>query len=394
MNGPEQPLVTVITVTFRLVSGQREQQFRNCVESVHRQTYSAIEHLVIDGGSQDGTVELIREYEKQGKLTCISEPDKGIYDAMNKGIRLAKGKYIAFLNSDDYWHDPEGVARSVDMLERAQADFSYAPRTIVNMDGEPQYVEYPQIGSFPYTMPFCHQTMFTRTDVLRRHGGFRFPKYRSAADYDLVVRLLLSGAKPVYVTLNFTSFRLGGFSTDDESVQLSHREVEQIIEEHFGLYMEAIPAKKWIWEPSPAIPVEVLRSVEALVHPCVAAQLHGYALGLWADSCHISAGRPGITPQWGIPTMLSEPPEVVEPPTPAAPAVLAIQSVTSRIKLTTWKLFHILPLISIKQKPDCTRVYLFGLSFLYLLKIKKEKRKQSIYLFNFLPILQIRTRTK
>ena len=372
MSDPSNPLVTVITVTYQLVKGQRESQFRTSVESVQGQTYPNIEHLVIDGGSQDGTVELIREYEGNGRLTCISEPDKGIYDAMNKGIRLARGKYVAFLNSDDFWHDAEGVARSVEMLERAQADFSYAPRTCISLEGKPQYVEYPQIGSFPYTMPFCHQTMFTRTDLLRRHGGFRFPQYRSAADYDLVVRLLLSGAKPVYVPHNFTSFRLGGFSTDDESINISHREVEAIIREHFGAYMGSTDDMKWIWEPYPAVPVELLRTIEGLVHPVVAAQLHGYALGPWLGKTHIAAGRPAVAPQWG----------------------LEVEEKTAEKYWhthTTWKLFHLLPLLTIKEKEDATRVYIFGLP---CLKIKKSRNRMGVYLFSFLPILQIRISRK
>ena len=124
---PENPncIVTVITTTFNLVKNGRVDFFKQCVESVHSQDYQYIEHLVIDGASSDGSLEIIREYEQKGWLTCISEPDKGIYDAMNKGIRLAKGKYIAFLNSDDFWHDSHGVSESVKALEANQASMAY-----------------------------------------------------------------------------------------------------------------------------------------------------------------------------------------------------------------------------------------------------------------------------
>lgn len=366
MTASDLPLVTIITVTYQLVEGKRERQFRTCAESVQRQTYPAIEHLVIDGGSQDGTVELIREFEGNGRLSYISEPDKGIYDAMNKGIRMAKGKYIAFLNSDDFWHEAEGVARSVEMLEKAHADFSYAPRICVNQDGEKEYEEYPQIGSFAYAMPFCHQTMFTRTELLREHGGFRFDKYTCAADYDLVVRLMLNGAKPVYVPLNFTSFRLGGFS--GERMDLSRREVEMIVKEHFGSFMEDTEDMGWLWEPTPKVPIELLRSLDALVHPSVAAQMHGYALGRWHDLYHISAGRPAETPQWGL------------------------NARTRSITRSTWKLFHILPLFTVKKKETATRIYLFGCSLLYLLKIKKSFDKVNVSLFGFIPLLKIKIR--
>lgn len=360
------PLVTVITVTYQLIRNKRQEQFRTCVESVHRQTYPAIEHLVIDGGSDDGSSELIREYEGKGKLTCISEPDKGIYDAMNKGIRMAKGKYIAFLNSDDFWHDAEGVARSVELLEKAHADFSFAPRICVNQEGEKEYEEYPQIASFAYAMPFCHQTMFTRTELLRELGGFRLDKYTCAADYDLVVRLMLSGAKPVYVPLNFTSFRLGGFS--GERMDLSRNEVEMIVKEHFGAYMDSAADMSWLWEPIPEVPVELLRSLAALVHPSVAAQMHAYAPG----HDRISVVRPDLTPQWGMNAKL--------------------RSISFGITKSTWKLFHVLPLFSVKKKETATRIYLFGCSFLYLMKIEKSSDNVCVSLFGIIPLLKIKIR--
>lgn len=353
------PLVTVVTATYQLIRSKRREQFRSCVESIHRQTYPAIEHLVIDGGSDDGSLELIREYEDKGKLTCISGPDKGIYDAMNKGMRLAKGKYIAFLNSDDCWHDPEGVARTVELLERAQGDFSYAPYSCLSPEGETEYVAYPQIGAFPYTMPLCHQTMFTRTELMRQHGGFRFPQFRCSADYDLVVRLLISGAKPVYVPCNFTSFRRGGFS--GEYAQLSRDEVEMIVKEHFGAYLESSEHLEWIWQPYPHVPIELLRTVESLVHPSVAAQLHGYALGPWVDDYHITASRMGAAPRPALPT---------------------------RSKIM-WRLFCFLPFLTIKRSEKATVVNLFGMPFLNLLKIRKTKKATNVFLFGVIPLMKI-----
>lgn len=354
------PLVTVITATFQLIRSKREEQFRTCVESIHGQTYPAIEHLVIDGGSDDGSLELIREYERNGRLTCISEPDKGIYDAMNKGMRLAKGKYIAFLNSDDSWHDPNGVARTVELLERAKGDFSYAPYRCLSPDGTPEYIAYPQISAFPYAMPLCHQTMFTRTELMRQHGGFRFPQFRCSADYDLVVRLLISGAKPVYVPFCFTSFRRGGFS--GEYAQLSRDEVEMIVKEHFGTYLEPDDHLEWIWQQSPVVPIELLRAVGNLVHPSVAAQLHGYVSGPWVDDYHVAVSRPGFLPR----------PEQ-----------------TPQRKIA-WRLFHFLPFLTIKSNATTTKVSLFGIP--NLLQIKKKKNEISISIFCFIPLMKIKLR--
>jgi len=81
------PLVTIVTITFNLIKAGREKTFRQCLESVHNGTYKNVEHIVIDGASKDGTLDLIKEYANKGWVKYISEPDSGIYDAMNKGVR-------------------------------------------------------------------------------------------------------------------------------------------------------------------------------------------------------------------------------------------------------------------------------------------------------------------
>ena len=94
--------ISVITATFNLIKNGREAFFRQMVESVQRQTCRNVEHLIVDGGSSDGTVQMLEELASAGKIRYISEPDKGIYDAMNKGAALAAGELITFLNSDDF----------------------------------------------------------------------------------------------------------------------------------------------------------------------------------------------------------------------------------------------------------------------------------------------------
>ena len=109
--------ISIITVVFNLLKTQREKQFRHCVESIHQENDGQIEHLIVDGGSQDGTLQILEEYKSKGWINYISEPDNGIYDAMNKGVRLAQGEYVWFINSDDYVI--EGAVATI--LE--QADF-------------------------------------------------------------------------------------------------------------------------------------------------------------------------------------------------------------------------------------------------------------------------------
>ncbi len=264
------PVVTVVTVTYNLCRSGRNACFRQCVESVHNQTYPAIEHLVIDGGSQDGTLELLQEYEQKGWFSYVSERDAGIYDAMNKGIARAKGKYIAFLNSDDYWHDVRGVEASVSLLEVTGADFSYGACRVINEDGTYFSTRQPSIAGFFSFMPFCHQTMFCRTDLLRELGGFKFSSYKIIADYHLVLRLMLRGGKPVHVPLNFTTFRNGGASCEEETAAAMVREKLAIHREFYSPLLEDEDIKRI---SKYEFPLSLLSALSLMVHPSVISRL-------------------------------------------------------------------------------------------------------------------------
>lgn len=259
----DNPRVTVITATYNIIQEKRESFFHTAIASVHSQTYANIEHLVIDGGSKDGTREILDEYASKGWIKYISEPDRGIYDAMNKGIQQASGKYIVFLNSDDYWHKDNGVERSVELLEATGADFSYAPYYQLK-EGE-RYATYvqPEIGSFFYRMPICHQTMFTKRELLVRLGGFDMNAFRSAADYDLVIRAIMSGAKPVHVPLNFTVFRMGGISSNSD---IASPELKKVYEKNFCSLVERSEA---FYAMNPRALIELFGS---FIHPIVYTQ--------------------------------------------------------------------------------------------------------------------------
>lgn len=227
------PKVTVVTITFNLVKAGREDNVRQCIESIHSQDYPFIEHIVIDGASSDGTLDLLRPYEEKGWLHVYSEPDKGIYDAMNKGIARSTGEFIAFLNSDDFWHDPRGVSASVEALEKENADFSFAPVYYLKEHDVREGILDDVIGAFHTRMPCSHQSLFVRRRIFERIGGFN-DKYRSSADYDFVLRMCLSGAEYVRVPLNFTSFRHTGLSAgtaelgDSECMQILHSNLSAV----------------------------------------------------------------------------------------------------------------------------------------------------------------------
>ncbi|MBQ2814131.1 MAG: glycosyltransferase [Akkermansia sp.] len=280
------PLVTVITVTYNLLQGNRAEQLKKCISSVHSQIYPNIEHLFIDGASTDGTLELLKEYEKTHFIKCYSEPDAGIYDAMNKGIAKANGKYCVFLNSDDYWHDTRGVAATVRVMESANADMSYGKIRYITEDDQLISINYPELGCFFATHPFCHQTVFTRTDVLKEFGGFD-TSFKMLADYDLICRILLGGKKAAYVPLNFTSFRRGGFSTAEETRILTVTERTKCHTKYFGEFWDE---NKLNLLKEGIIPADMPRYLMGMVHPSVAIEIQRCIISLPDGSYRIVRG--------------------------------------------------------------------------------------------------------
>lgn len=235
----DNPLVTIITVTSDLINNGREHHFRQCLESVRGQTYKNIEHIVIDAASNDGTLDIIGEYASKGWIVYVSEPDRGIFDAMNKGIKRAKGKYIAFLNSDDYYHDPDGIAASINALETSGAVFSFAPSIIIDpvdslpISGHPHFS--PKISDVFFELPFCHQSMLARKEVLIREGLFN-PEYKIAGDYDLIIRLCLKKYSSVFVNKPFVTFRFGGISDINKTAAIN-----EVVEAYYRNYNKITP---------------------------------------------------------------------------------------------------------------------------------------------------------
>lgn len=208
---PVKPLLTVVTVILNIIKNKREISFRNCIESTASQTWPGIEHLVIDGGSTDGTVELLQDLQKNGKIRFISEKDRGIYDAMNKGIRNASGKYIMFLNSDDAFLDNSAVENVIPVLEKENADYSYADAEVYAANHSSLlYTWKGTILDIPYGYYPCHQTFFAKKSVLEQLGGFH--ENYMANDNLLMLQIVSGNWKGVYIPRSIIAFHVGGAS--------------------------------------------------------------------------------------------------------------------------------------------------------------------------------------
>lgn len=199
--------ISIVTVCLNAV-----HSIENCVASLAGQTYDNIEYLVIDGGSTDGTLEVLDSYRDRIDY-LVSEPDNGLYHAMNKGIRASSGDFLYFLNSDDMFCDENVVADVVDVIgENPSIDLLYGD-VLVERDG--QLIRKPQVPVLNRESlcrkGFCHQALFARRETLTCVGGFS-ENYRIVADGDWLVKTIASGAKSLHVDRDIATISLEGLS--------------------------------------------------------------------------------------------------------------------------------------------------------------------------------------
>lgn len=204
-----QPIVSVVTVCFNA-----REALERTAASVHAQTYDGIEYIVVDGGSTDGTPELLRG----GKLTrrFISEPDGGIYDAMNKGARLASGEWVIFMNAADTFASPDAVSRA--LAEAEGADVVYGSVVRREADGSERLMEAGEPRS-AHRMFYCHQSAF-----VRRQWLLQFPfdtRHKLSADFKQVKQLLHAGARFRKLDFPVAEFDTGGISSRRRSAGLA-----------------------------------------------------------------------------------------------------------------------------------------------------------------------------
>ena len=203
----DKPLITIVTVVYNGV-----KYLENTILSIVNQTYNNIEYIIIDGASTDGTVDIIKSYgDKISKF--VSEPDEGLYDAMNKGVGLADGEYIAFINADDYYVDGE-LGKVIEELYEKKPDVLYADLDYI--DNERRVKRCWRPGRFRaenlsdlWIPP--HPTTFMTRELFTSAGGFNL-RFRLAADYDLMLRVLSTSKKVHYLDTVLVKMRLGGVS--------------------------------------------------------------------------------------------------------------------------------------------------------------------------------------
>lgn len=212
--------ISVVTVCYNIV-----QDIEKTILSVLSQTYPDIEYIVIDGGSVDGTLDVIKRYKDRISY-YVSEPDGGIYDAMNKGIRAATGEWINFLNAGDRFYNSRSVEDVFSNNISEEMDVVYGYQ--VHSYSYGKFVRKRLPLSFFYKgMPFGHESCFVRACEMKSKGFDT--SYRIAADYDFFFRLYISGKKFMPVNVLVVDFEsMNGVSSSMKTALLAFRESSMV----------------------------------------------------------------------------------------------------------------------------------------------------------------------
>lgn len=223
------PLISVITVTYNAA-----QVIAKTMESLRQQTFRDFEHLVIDGASKDATLREISKFNLP-ETVIFSEPDKGLYDAMNKGLEKARGKYVIFLNAGDSFHNPDTLKEYAGTAE-SNADIIYGDTVIVDSDGNvlsPRHLSVPEKltpRSFADGMLICHQAFMVKKELTQPYDL----SYRFSADYDWCVSCIKKAAPERCVNLHQVTISYLSDGLTDKNKLKSLKERFRIMAAHYG----------------------------------------------------------------------------------------------------------------------------------------------------------------
>lgn len=226
----ERPVLTVITVCFNDLEGVRAS-----VDSVVAQNeFRRLEHIVVDGGSGDGTPSYLSSISRPN-FSFISEKDDGLYFAMNKGIGMAKGGYLQFLNAGDVYVNDDVLGKTIDVLEATSSDFVYGETIDVDENGGVLGEKRLSVGArkvdwtlFKTGMRICHQAMFVKTEIVGQYDT----KFQLSSDFNWAIHCLKKAKKIVPLNFPVIYFEKGGLTQKRRFRSLMER--FQIMAHHFG----------------------------------------------------------------------------------------------------------------------------------------------------------------
>lgn len=239
MHSRPTPKFSIITVTYNA-----EAVLEDTILSVLSQTYQQVEYIIVDGASKDGTPAIIDRY-KERIAHIVSEPDRGLYDAMNKGIRLATGNYLCFLNAGDSFHSKDTLQQMVNTLSSSDLpDVIYGETALVNNERHflrMRRLQAPEVltwRSFKQGMLVCHQAFFAKTSLAIPYDL----QYRFSADFDWCIKVMKQAQTLHNTHLTIIDYLEEGMTTQNRKASL--RERFRIMARHYGL-MSTVAHHAW-----------------------------------------------------------------------------------------------------------------------------------------------------
>ncbi len=234
MHNHHTPKFSIITVTYNA-----EAVLEDTIQSVISQTYRHVEYILIDGASKDGTLSIIDRY-KDRITKIISEPDKGLYDAMNKGIAQATGDYLCFLNAGDSFHEDDTLQQIVHTItDNELPDVLYGETALVNSERHflrMRRLSTPEVltwKSFKQGMLVCHQAFFAKTSLAEPYDL----QYRFSADFDWCIRVMKKARTLHNTHLTIIDYLDEGMTTQNRKASLKER--FRIMARHYGMISTA-----------------------------------------------------------------------------------------------------------------------------------------------------------
>ncbi len=225
------PLFSIITICYNA-----EATLEKTIQSVLAQTYPNVEYIVVDGASKDNTLAIINRYRPQ-LSKVVNEPDKGLYDAMNKGIGLATGNYLCFLNAGDTFLSDNTLQEMVDTLPAdKQPDVIYGETALVDAEGHfvrMRRLQAPEVltwRSFRQGMLVCHQAFFARRELVPQYDL----QYRFSADFDWCIRIMKQSHLLHNTHQTLVNYLDEGLTTRNQKASLKER--FRIMAKHYGLF--------------------------------------------------------------------------------------------------------------------------------------------------------------
>lgn len=244
--------ISIVTATYNSSS-----TVRDTIESVLKQSYQDYEYIIVDGNSKDNTIDIVAEFKDRfnGRLRWVSEPDKGIYDAMNKGIEMATGEVVGILNSDDFFTSDdvlERVAKEFDM--NSTLDAIYGDIHFVKDEDLTKCTRYYSSSYFrPWLLRFgfmpAHPSFYARKEVYQKYGLYDL-QFRTSSDFEMMVRLFgKNKIKAKYIHKDFVTMRTGGESTAGvEAKKKVNRDIAASLKKHDIYSNQAFQWVRYLWK--------------------------------------------------------------------------------------------------------------------------------------------------